>query len=151
MKKSMFVMTIILLLSLVATSPATAKGGPDKAPTWELAFEPGPQMGYGTITYHGVEFRGKLYYNFWWTDTTDQIWGSPDGKSWSLAWDANSIQGGFESLGPMTVFKGQMYLAIGDWDGVYPDQIVRTRDGIHWEPVAWTGLHTDEFGYFFGT
>ena len=136
MKKSVLVLTILLLLSLVATTTAAAKGGPDKQPTWEQAFDPIPPMGEGANTWHGVEFKGNLYFVFWGTDNVDHVWGSPDGKSWSLAWKATDIQEGFEGIGTMFVFKNQLYLYLLDWEGELPAQVMRTPDGQHWEAVA---------------
>jgi hypothetical protein len=135
MKKSILVVTMILLLSLLVTSTASAGLG-TKLPKWEVAFDPAPQLGEWADTYYGVEFKGNLYFVFWYLETVDQVWGTSNGKDWSFAWDATSIQPDLEYIGPMTEFKGQLYLEIGDWEGELTDRIVRTSDGKNWETVA---------------
>ncbi len=138
MKKSVFVVTMILLLSLLATSTVSA-GTKPPLPEWKQVFDPVPIYGEGFFVPFVVEFKNKMYltagYGFS-TETTDQVWGTKDGKNWTVAWEATSIQDGFEGIwGPMFVFKNQLYLIIGDWEGENPSQVMRTPDGKHWQEV----------------
>jgi hypothetical protein len=134
MKTRVLILTIVLLFSLVITSSVSAGKGP-KLPKWEKVFDPVPYMGEETGTDAGVAFEGKLYFKFS-AKTGDQVWASSDGKSWSFAWDANSIQEGYEMIAIPTVFKDQLYLAVGDAEELLPLQIMRTRDGRQWEAVV---------------
>lgn len=135
MKKSMFVVTIILLLSLVLTTTAMA-GKQTRLPTWEQVFDPAPIFGEGEFWATGVEFKNTLYFGGFGDATGGQMIGTRDGKHWSLAWKASSFQEGFEAIGPMHVFKNQLYISLDDFDDEYPSQIMRTPDGKHWELVA---------------
>ncbi len=50
MKTRVWILTIILLLSLVVTSSVSAGKGP-RLPTWEVAFDPRPSLGEGAEAY----------------------------------------------------------------------------------------------------
>ena len=135
MKKSVFVVTLILLLSLLATSTVSAGLG-TKLPTWEQVFDPVANIGEGAGTDSGVEFKGNLYFKFWGAETGDQVWGTKDGKNWWLAWEANDIQEGYEGIYRLSVFKNQLYTVVNDWNEELPGLMMRTPDGKHWEVVA---------------
>lgn len=135
MKKRVLVLTIILLLSLIATSTVSAGTGP-KLPGWEQVFS----LGEGTGTDSGVEFKGNLYFRFFGAGSEDQVWGTKDGKNWSVAWQASDIQEGYEGIYQLAVFKNQLYLVVGDAEEELPGLIMRTRDGQRWEVVASTPL-----------
>jgi len=131
MKTRWIVITIVLLLSLVATSSVSA-GQSSKLPKWEVAFD-AAQYGLGH-TFSGAVFKNKMYFNFS-AESGDQVWSTPDGKNWSLAWQASSVQEGYESIMSMTVFKNQLYLDLYDQGGEFPTRVMRTRDGKNWETV----------------
>ena len=135
MKKSVLIVTILLLLSLVATTTATAKGDPNKMPTWEDVFDAPPSWGWYEADDTALEFKGRLYFKFF-GDFVDQAWSTQDGENWSLAWEAPSIDPDFEYFWPMIVFENQLYLVLRDGEGVYADRIMRTPDGQSWETVA---------------
>ena len=139
MKRSMFAMTIILLLSLVMTTSVMADSDTE-LPTWENVLDPVSVMGEEAYTDSGVEFNGKLYFIFRDSETGgrkwNQVWGTPDGVNWSFAWDANSILPGYEQIDHLSVFKNQLYAVLGDFVGALPEVVVRTPDGVSWETVA---------------
>jgi len=135
MKKRVFVLTMILLLSLIATSTVSAGTSP-KLPGWEQVFDPHYYLGEDVIAESGVEFKGKLYFKFEGETTGNQVWVTKNGKDWSFAWSANDIQAGYDGIYLLSVFKGQMYAVIGDWDEELPGLVVRSSDGRHWEEVV---------------
>jgi hypothetical protein len=138
MKKSILVVTMILLLSLLVTTTAWAGKCP-QLPEWKQVFDPVPIYGEGFFVPFAVEFKNHMYINGFYAENIDQdkVWGTKDGKNWTIAWEASSIQEGFEGIvSPMFVFKNQLYLVVVDWDEVEPARLVRTRDGKHWEEVA---------------
>jgi len=149
MKKSMFIVTIILLLSLVATTSASAGIG-RKLPTWENVFNPAEQIGEDAFTDSGIEFKGKLYFIFkdYGTEEEEfvwnQVWSTKDGRNWSFAWDANSILPGYDQIDHLSVFKDQLYAVLGDFEGDLPGVVVRTPDGLSWESVAEAPHYGDE-------
>jgi len=147
MKKSVLIVTILLLLSLVATTTVSAEVD-HKLPKWENVFDPFTIKGEDAYTDSGVEFKGKLYFIFHDSETGgmkwSQVWGSRDGKNWSLAWDGTSILEGYEQIWLLSVFKDQLYAVLSDKEEELPGLIMRTRDGKHWEAVASTPL--DEIG-----
>ncbi len=79
-----------------------------------------------------------MYFVIGSTNTVWQVWGTPDGENWSQAWEASSIQEGFEIIGAMAVFKNHLYLVLEDWVGenLASPRIMRTADGQNWETVA---------------
>jgi hypothetical protein len=136
MKKSVFVVTTILLLSLLLTSTVSAGAGP-KLPTWEQVFNPKEKTGEDVIAIDSVvEFKGKLYFKFGGAGPEDQVWGTKDGENWSLAWQASDIKPEYESIFMLTAFKNQLYLIVADFEEELPGLIMRTPDGRHWEAVA---------------
>ena len=135
MKTHIFVVTIVLLLSLVAI-PSVAADSNTELPIWEVAFDPTPILGPSEADDTALEFKGRLYFKFWGDEIVDQAWSTPDGENWSLAWEATSIQEDFEYFWPMIVFENQIYVVLRDGDGLYSDRIVRTPDGQSWETVA---------------
>jgi hypothetical protein len=135
MKKRVFVLTMILLLSLLATSTVMADGD-SELPSWDEVFnDEAPFTGWYEADDTGLEFKGQLYFKFFGEDIVDQAWSTTDGESWSLAWEATSIDPEFEYFWPMIVFQDQLYLVLRDGDGVFGDRITRTPDGHNWETV----------------
>ena len=149
MKKRVLIVTIILLLSLLATTSVTAAKDP-RLPTWENVFNPAEQIGEDAFTDSGIEFKGKMYFIFrdYVTEEGEvvwnQVWGTQDGRNWSFAWDANSILPGYEQINHLSVFKDQLYAVLGDFEGVLPEVVVRTPDGLGWESVAEAPRYGDE-------
>jgi len=136
MKKSVLIVTILLLLSLVAATSASAGLG-TMLPTWEEVFDDdSPFPGWYEADDTALQFKGRVYFKFFGEDIVDQTWSTKDGKNWSLAWDAPSIDPEFENFWPMIVFQNQLYLVLRDGDGEYADRIVRTPNGKNWETVA---------------
>jgi hypothetical protein len=136
MKKSILVVTIILLLSLLATSTVSAGMGP-KPPIWEQVFTPQTYIGENVNARAAAVFKGALYYLFYGPTTGDQIWVTKNGKDWSFAWDPNSIQEGCDVIDYLSEFKGKLYLTLAcptEWN---KKQIMRTSDGQTWEEVAY--------------
>ncbi len=134
MKTRWIVITIVLLLSLVATSSVSTGQGLN-LPKWEVAFDPVPYFGENTGTSYGVVFKDKMYFSFWGPDSGEQVWGTKDGKNWSLAWDLPAVTDGFTDVYGMTVFKNQLYFILSrDETG---SEILRTADGKYWEIVTW--------------
>ena len=136
MKWSTLVLTIILLLSLVMTATASAAMKPE-LPKWEEVFNPTPFPfpGWWAADDTALKFKGQLYFKFFGDYIYDQAWVTPDGENWSLAWEGPTIDPEFEYFWPMIIFENQLYLVLRDGDGMYPDRIVRTPDGVSWETV----------------
>lgn len=143
MNKRVWILTIVLLLCLAASTTVTAKS--EKGlPVIEQVFDPAAMIGEGAATDSGAAFRGKLYFKFWSPDTVDQVWSSPDGSRWSLAWTAGDILEGYEGMFFLTELKGQLYMSLVATDDLLPQLIVRSPDGKNWEPVA-SVSHGDEY------
>lgn len=145
MKTRWMILTMILLLSLAATPVAAAKGI-SGMPKWEKVFDPVPIFGDNDYLTSGVEFKNRMYFGGFSDGAEDQVWGTPNGKHWSLAWKASSVQEEFEAMWWMYVFKDQLYLFLLDADGEHPGQIMRTGNGKHWEMVA-----VEEWGDTYGS
>jgi hypothetical protein len=146
MKKSMFVVTLILLLSLMAISTVAA-GTDFRLARWEQVFDPQTYMGGDAEPKSATEFNGKLYF-FIWGETNSGVWVTQDGRDWSLAWDAYSIQEGCHISDYLSEFKGKLYLVMDCQTEWFKKAIMRTSDGEHWEEVAFIE-DAEDFGTWY--
>jgi hypothetical protein len=148
-RKMLFVVCVITILSLMGSGQAFAKK--DVLPTWETAFDPGPDM-LGTYFVHSVEeFKGDLYTvagSGWFGEdpvTAGRLFRSPDGKNWEPATDLGFGLGVteddcspnyYDTSWDMIVFQEQLYLLPFDNCYLRPGVILRSSDGTNWETVV---------------
>ena len=92
-------LTIVLLLSLVVTSSVSAGKGP-RLPTWEVAFDPALPWARAQTPTTVLCSRVNCILLLGGPIPISQVWGTPDGENWSLAWEASSIQEDSRLFGP---------------------------------------------------